>query len=51
VLNANELLEEILILLRPQLERQQIELRTELLPDLPSPAIPCSYSKLSLISS
>ena len=36
MLNANELIEEILILLRPQLERQQIELRTELLPDLPS---------------
>jgi C4-dicarboxylate-specific signal transduction histidine kinase len=36
VLNANELIEEILDLLRPQLERQQIALRTELLPDLSS---------------
>jgi signal transduction histidine kinase len=36
VLNANELIKDILVLVRPQLEREQIELRIDLSPDLPS---------------
>jgi signal transduction histidine kinase len=36
VLNVNQLIEEILVLVRPQIERQHVELRTELASDLPS---------------
>jgi C4-dicarboxylate-specific signal transduction histidine kinase len=36
VLNVNDLIEEILILVRPQIERRHVELRTELAADLPS---------------
>jgi PAS domain S-box-containing protein len=36
VLNVNDLIEEILILVRPQIQRRQVELRTELSADLPS---------------
>jgi len=36
VLNVNDLIEEILILVRPQIERRHVQLRTELATDLPS---------------
>jgi signal transduction histidine kinase len=36
VMNVNHLIEEILILVRPQIQRRNVELRTELAADLPS---------------
>jgi hypothetical protein len=36
VLNANELFKKILVLMGSQLEREQIELRIDLVPDLAS---------------
>jgi hypothetical protein len=51
-LNANKLIKDILALMRPQPERQQIELRIDLFPIfLPSPTIPSSYNTFCLISS